>query len=241
MDDYLDVEIDVFEFSAQHVRLRKEITIATLIQEIFKQFDDIVADAPEKYAIYLKGFDRPLNSSSTLKQLDIQPHDELVFNYVQQPIRQMLGQGDYAILREETTGKSYDIQWQPAVIGRPDSDAGHNIILAVNMLLLPNGMTVSRKHAQITFFGGRYFVEPLAEHNPVFLNDKEIPLNSKRKSRTKIGLPSAAIRSRWFLRRNGQPLSQALNRNFKIPGKCRRRRRCRCRCRLHRRSANPKV
>jgi pSer/pThr/pTyr-binding forkhead associated (FHA) protein len=185
MDDYLDVEIDVFEFSAQHVRLRKEITIATLIQEIFKQFDDIVADAPEKYAIYLKGFDRPLNSSSTLKQLDIQPHDELVFNYVQQPIRQMLGQGDYAILREETTGKSYDIQWQPAVIGRPDSDAGHNIILAVNMLLLPNGMTVSRKHAQITFFGGRYFVEPLAEHNPVFLNDKEIPLNSKREIKNK--------------------------------------------------------
>jgi pSer/pThr/pTyr-binding forkhead associated (FHA) protein len=185
MDDYLDVEIDVFEFSAQHARLRKDITIATLIQEIFKQFDDIAADTPEKYAIYLKGVDRPLNSSYTLQELDIQPHDELVFNYVQQPIRQMLEPGDYAILREETSGKCFDIQWQPAVIGRPDSDAGHNIILAVNMLLLQNGMTVSRKHAQITISGGRYYVEPLAEHNPVFLNDKEIPLNSKREIRNK--------------------------------------------------------
>ena len=185
MDDYIDVEIDVFEFSAQHARLGKDITIATLIQEIFKQFDDIAADTPEKYAIYLKGVDRPLNSSYTLKQLDIQPHDELVFDYVQQPIRQMLEPRDYAILREETTGKCYDIQWQPAVIGRPDSDAGHNIILAVNMLLLPNGMTVSRKHAQITFSGGRYYVEPLAEHNSVYLNDKEIPLNSKREIKNK--------------------------------------------------------
>jgi pSer/pThr/pTyr-binding forkhead associated (FHA) protein len=41
-------------------------------------------------------------------------------------------------------------------------------------------MTVSRKHAQITFSEGHYFIEPLAEHNPVFLNNKEIPLNNKR-------------------------------------------------------------
>ncbi len=183
MDDYIDVDIDVFEFTAQHARLRKDITVATLIQEIFKQFDDIAADTPEKYAIYLKGIDRPLNSAYTLTQLDIQPHDELVFDYVRQPIRQMLQPGDYAILREETTRKCFDIQWQPAVIGRPDSDAGHNIILAVNMLLLPDGMTVSRKHAQITFSEGRYYIEPLAEHNPVFLNDKEIPLNARREIR----------------------------------------------------------
>jgi len=180
MDDYLDVEIDVFENSAQHARLRKGITIATLIQETLKQFDDIAADAPDKYAIYLKGADRPLNSASTLEQLDIQPHDELVFDYVRQTIRKMLDPEQYALLREETTGKVYDIQWQPAVIGRPDADVGHNIILAVNVLPLPNGMTVSRHHAQITFSEGHFYVEPCAEHNPVFLNGKEIPLNTKR-------------------------------------------------------------
>jgi pSer/pThr/pTyr-binding forkhead associated (FHA) protein len=180
MDDYLDVEIDVFEYSAQHARLRRGITIATLIHEILKQFDDIAADSPEKYAIYLKGVDRPLNSTYTLEQLDIQPHDRLVFDYVRQPIRQMLQPSDYAFLREENTGKVFDIQWQPAVIGRPDADVGHNIILAVNVQLLPNGMTVSRNHAQITFTEGHYYVEPCAEHNPVFLNSKEIPLNSKR-------------------------------------------------------------
>ena len=180
MSDYIDVKIDVFEYSDQRARILENLTPAGLIQEILKEFDDITSDAPEKYAIYLKGMERPLNPASTMVQLDIQPQDELVFDYVRQPIRQMLEPKDYAFLREEITRKVYDIQWQPAVIGRPDSDVGHNIILAVNVQLLPNGRTVSRNHAQITFSEGRYYVEPLAEHNPVFLNGKEIPLNSKR-------------------------------------------------------------
>ncbi len=180
MADYIDVKIDVFEHENQRARILESLTPAGLILEILKEFDDITADAPEKYAIYLKGVDRPLNSTYTLQQLDIQPQDELVFDYVRQAIRQMLDSQNYAFLREEATGKVYDIQWQPAVIGRPDADVGHNIILAVNMKLHPAGMTISRKHAQITFSEGRYYIEPLAEHNPVFLNGKEIPLNSRR-------------------------------------------------------------
>jgi pSer/pThr/pTyr-binding forkhead associated (FHA) protein len=180
MSDYIDVKIDVFEHEDQRARVLESLTPAGLIQEILKEFDDITADAPEKYAIYLKGMERPLNPGSTMAKLDIQPQDILVFDYIRQPIRQMLDSKDYAFLREEITGKVYDIQWQPAVIGRPDSEVGHNIILAVNVKLLPNGMTVSRKHAQITFSEGRYYIEPLAEHNPVLLNGKEIPLNSKR-------------------------------------------------------------
>jgi len=180
MSDYIDVKIDIFEHADQRARVLESLTPAGLIQEILKEFDDITTDAPEKYAIYLKGMERPLNPASSMAELDIQPQDTLVFDYVRQAIRQMLEPKDYAFLREESTGKVYDIQWQPAVIGRPDSDVGHNIILAVNVQLLPDSMTVSRKHAQISFSEGHYFIEPLAEHNPVFLNNKEIPLNNKR-------------------------------------------------------------
>jgi pSer/pThr/pTyr-binding forkhead associated (FHA) protein len=60
----------------------------------------------------------------------------------------------------------------------------HNIILAVNVQLLPNGKTISRRHAQITFSEGRYFIEPLAEQNPVFLNGKELPVDGKREIRS---------------------------------------------------------
>ena len=184
MDDYIDVKIDVFEHTGQRARLRRSLTVNSLIEEILREFDDITADSPEKYAIYLKGFDHPLKPLETLAQLDIQPQDELVFDYVRQAIRRMLEVRNYATLREDSSGKEFDIQWQPAVIGRPSTEVDHNIILAVNVQLLPDGKTVSRRHAQITFSEGRYFIEPLAEQNPVFLNGKELPIHAKREIRS---------------------------------------------------------
>jgi pSer/pThr/pTyr-binding forkhead associated (FHA) protein len=184
MDDYIDVKIDVFEHTGQRARVRKSLTINALIEEVLREFDDIAGDTPEKYAIYPKGFDNPFKPHETLTELDIQPQDELVFDYMRQAIRRMLDVEHYATLREDSTGKEFDIQWQPAVIGRPSKiDVDHDNILAVNVQLLPNGITVSRRHAQITFSEGRYFIEPLAEQNPVFLNGKELPFQTKREIR----------------------------------------------------------
>ena len=174
MSEYIDVKIDVFEHPDQRARVLESLTPAGLIQEILKEFDDITADAPEKYAIYLKGMERPLNANYTMTQLDIQPQDELVFDYVRKTIRQMLQPSQYAMLREDTSGKSFDIQWQPAVIGRPTNEVDHDITLAVNVQLIPNGMTISRKHAQITFSDGKYYIEMLAENNLLILNGKEM-------------------------------------------------------------------
>jgi pSer/pThr/pTyr-binding forkhead associated (FHA) protein len=175
MDEYIDVRIDIFEHSGQRARVRKNLTVRGLVEEILKEFDDIGSDSPDKYTIHLKGIDRPLNPNHNLVQLDIQPQDELVLDYVRQTLRQMLDPSQYAVLQDETTGKEFDIQWQPALIGRPNNEVDHNIMLAANLLLLPNGMTVSRSHAQITVSEGRYYIEPLAENNPVFLNNKELP------------------------------------------------------------------
>jgi pSer/pThr/pTyr-binding forkhead associated (FHA) protein len=182
MDDYIDVKIDVFEHTGQRARLRKSLTVNDLIAEILREFDDITADSPEKYAIYLKGFDHPLKQAESLAQLDIQPQDEMVFDYVRQTIRRMLEVHQYATCMD-STGKEFDIQWQPAVVGRPSTDVDHNIILAVNVQLLSDGKTISRRHAQITFSEGRYFIEPLAEQNPTFLNGKELPVHAKREIR----------------------------------------------------------
>ena len=183
MDDFIDVKIEVFEHTGQRARVRRSLTIHSLIEEILREFDDITADTPEKYAVYLKGFDHPLKPAGTLAELDIQPQDELVFDYVRQSIRRMLDVRNYATLRADITGKEFDIQWQPAVIGRPSTDVDHNIILAVNVQLLPDGNTISRRHAQITFADGSHFIEPLADQNKVFLNGKELPIHSKREIR----------------------------------------------------------
>jgi pSer/pThr/pTyr-binding forkhead associated (FHA) protein len=191
MDEYIDVKLDVFEHVGQRARLRKSLTVSGLIEEILREFDDIAADSPEKYAVFLKGMDRPLNASLTMMQLDIQPQDELVFEYVRQNIRRMLNPENYAFLRDEANGRVYDLQWQPALIGRPTNEAEHNIMLAVNLQLHPKGLTVSRKHAEITFSDRRYYLEPLAENNPVAVNDKVIPFNTRRElkhgDRVKLG------------------------------------------------------
>jgi pSer/pThr/pTyr-binding forkhead associated (FHA) protein len=180
MDEYIDVKLDVFEHVGQRARLRKSLTVSGLVEEILREFDDIAADSPEKYAVFLKGMDRPLTASSTMTQLDIQPQDELVFEYVRQNIRRMLNPENYAFLRDDANGRVYDIQWQPAIIGRPTNEAEHNIMLAVNLQLHPKGLTVSRKHAEITYSDGRYTIEPLADNNPVAVNDKAIPFNTRR-------------------------------------------------------------
>jgi pSer/pThr/pTyr-binding forkhead associated (FHA) protein len=184
MDEYIEVKIDVFEHTGQRARLRKTLTISGLVEEILKEFDDISADAPGKYALFLKGTDRPLNPANSLEQLDLQPQDELVFNYLRQANRQMLDSRNYAFLRDDAAGRVYDIQWQPAIIGRPTNDADHNINLAVNLQLHAKGQSVSRKHAQVTFSGGRFIIEPLAAQNPVFVNGKEIPFGSRKEIRT---------------------------------------------------------
>jgi pSer/pThr/pTyr-binding forkhead associated (FHA) protein len=179
-EDYIDVKFDIFEHTDQRASVRKTLIVSTLIEEILREFDDILDDSPDKFAIYLKGAERPLNNACTLAELDVQPQDELVFDRLHQSIRQMLAPEEYAFLQEEKSGKTYDIQWQPAVIGRPSTDMDHNIILAVNVQLLAEGKTISRRHAQITLSEGRYYIEPLADQNPVYVNNKEVPFSKRQ-------------------------------------------------------------
>lgn len=209
MDEYIDVKIDIFEHSAQRARVRKTVTVRGLIEEILKEFDDIGADTPEKYALHLKDSDRALNANQNMIQLDIQPQDELVLDYVQQTLRQMLDPSQYAVLQDEATGKEFDIQWQPALIGRPNNEVDHNIMLAANLLLLPNGMTVSRSHAQITFSNGRYYIQPLAENNPVFLNNKELPANMEHEIRSGDRLAFGRSKLSMVFKSRSQPAPRA--------------------------------
>jgi pSer/pThr/pTyr-binding forkhead associated (FHA) protein/uncharacterized ubiquitin-like protein YukD len=209
MDDYIDVKIDIFEHSGQRARVRRNLTVRGLIEEILKEFDDIGVDQPEKYTLNLKGNDRALNANHNLVQLDIQPQDELVLDYVRQTLRQMLDPSQYAVLVEDTTGKEFDIQWQPALIGRPNNEVDHNIMLAANLLLLPNGMTVSRSHAQITVSEGRYYIEPLAENNPVFVNNKEIPFGGRVEIRNGDRIAFGRNRLSMTFRSRGQPAPRA--------------------------------
>jgi pSer/pThr/pTyr-binding forkhead associated (FHA) protein len=73
----------------------------------------------------------------------------------------------------------FDLEWQPALIGRPDADAVHNELLAVNVKWLPGHLRVSRRHARITEQGSVYYLEALAENNPTVLNGQRLSLGHK--------------------------------------------------------------
>lgn len=173
-DDYIDVKFDIFEYVGQRAQVRKSLTISGLKEEILREFDDIPSDMTEDYAIYLKGMQKPLEGAKTLSDLDIQPQDELIFDHVRSSIRQMLPADQVVYFVEETTGRIFEIQWQPAIIGRPSMDIDHNIVLAVNLESLPDGNYISRQHAEYIRENGRHFIKSLAEYNPVFLNGRKL-------------------------------------------------------------------
>lgn len=174
-EDYIEVNFDIFEYTGQRARVKKSLTISTLIQEILREFDDIPPDPSNKYVLYLKDLEKPLDNNKNLVELDIQTHDQLVFDRYRTLLRRNLPPDEHAYFVESNTAEVFEIQWYPAVIGRLSTDMDHNFTLAVNLQYLPYGKTVSRRHAQIIFRDGKYWIEPLAEHNPVYLNGTEMP------------------------------------------------------------------
>jgi pSer/pThr/pTyr-binding forkhead associated (FHA) protein len=216
MDDYIDVKINVFEHTGQRARVRRSITVKTLIDEILKEFDDIDADSPEKYSIQLKGVDNPLNVNQSLAQLDIQPQDELSIAYLHQTIRKMLDAKDQASLREETSNISFDIQWTPAIIGRPSTEVNHNIMLAVNMQILAVGMTISRLHAQIVFSEGSFFIQPLATNNPTYLNGNLLTVNSMNKLKSGDRLAFGQRKVSFMFTTKAQPVMPSVDQSVPI-------------------------
>lgn len=210
-DDYVDVKINVFEHTGQRARVRRSITVKTLVDEILKEFDDIDANFPEKYSIQLKGVDKPLNPKQTLAQLDIQPQDELSIVYQHQTIRKMLEPKDQATLREETSNISFDIQWTPALIGRPSTEVNHNIMLAVNMQILAVGITISRKHAQIIFSDGAFSVQPLASNNPTFLNGRQLQANTLNKLKSGDRLAFGQHKISFLFTTKAQPVAAGMD------------------------------
>ena len=178
--EYLDLIIDVFDNTGQRARVKKALTAGELVGEILREFDDLDQKTPEAYAIFLRGEEKPLERELSMDQLNIQDHDELVFKHSRPSERQASAAGAKVYyLLEVKTGTRYEIRWQPAIIGRPDNNPAHNELLAINLQNSPGGMSISRRHAQVTFEGEQYFLEPLSSTNPTYLNDDPLPTQSK--------------------------------------------------------------
>lgn len=183
MSDYIELTIDVFNEVGQQVEVLRTLTVEELVDEILREFSELAQTNRQAYALYLKGASKPLTRSQTLLAQGIRAHDELMFGWVQggaKTGRLGVSEQRQAALREESTGRLFPIEWQPAVIGRPHSNPAMNKLLAVNLDYLPTSRRVSRRHAQLVEENGRFYLEPLSDGNPTFLNYENTPVGGRR-------------------------------------------------------------
>jgi hypothetical protein len=198
VSEYLTLTFDVFDETEQHASVRRGLTVAQLIREIIDEFEDLDGRRPDLYGLYPEGRQRPLEPSKTLTEQGVQPGDRLVFAWARDPLRQLrrpLTHGPQFALQEASSQVLFALEWQPAIIGRPDADAAHNELLAANLKWLPGALRVSRRHARITEQNGTYYLESLAEKNPTFLNGQRLSLGRKYHLRAgdTIGLGASNI------------------------------------------------
>lgn len=178
MAEFIELTFDIVgEAEPQLAKVRDDLTVNDLITEIARKFSITDRDS---YALYQKDNNVPLDLAQPLPKQGVSSGEELTFTRPALLLRQPVSStptaalhllGDYLVV--------YNIQWQPAIIGRPSPDPSHTSLLAVNLEWVENNRRISRQHAQITETDGTYFLESLSPSNPIFLNSTRLLPNEK--------------------------------------------------------------
>jgi hypothetical protein len=166
----LELWIDVFDKTVQKALALADLKPPELVAAILQEFREVeyLGDDPAQYRL-LKAADRtPLDDESKLSgQLQGGERLVLVENEVPPPEgTRTPSQPIY--LREQGSGRSHRIAWQPAIIGRVSENMSDNEWVAVDLKSSPTGLRVSRRHVRLSEDDGKYFIEALSS-NPVQL------------------------------------------------------------------------
>jgi hypothetical protein len=180
---------ELFDEPNQELSVQPHISVSELIGSAVDEF----RLPPGDYNIYDRDTNRRLELDRSMEQLGIQTGMVLLFRREeQQPqyTRVIAVKGQMrmpfsfapqsAFVREAETKTVFRLQWQPAVIGRPDSsNPDSNKLLAINLDAIPHGLSVSRNHASISEEEGIFYLEALSTRNPTFLNDQHLVVGEK--------------------------------------------------------------
>jgi hypothetical protein len=185
----LTIISDLFDEPNQEASVRENLPVRTLISEARKEFN-----LPDEgvYAIRIEESGKALDPDKTLEQQGVRAG--MILRLARErraPVREVVvGAGvsrvvlagpNRPFLREDVTGKVFDIMFQPALIGRPDPTNPQSVeLLAVNLGPFEGSKSVSRYHARITEEKGKFFLESLADHNPAHLNGSIVRIGDKR-------------------------------------------------------------
>lgn len=189
MEDRVELIIDVFDQAAQPAKVLRSLTIRELIDEILLEFEDdlpwLDRQSPERYSLRRKDDGESLDLARTVADQHLSRGTALVFAetpVIVPPGATPMTDDAYLIYRRQTdadANRAFRLNWQPAIIGRPDALMQHEDLLAVNLEPFPTGLRVSRRHAQIEETDGLYYLRNLS-NNPLRLNDVSLALGETR-------------------------------------------------------------
>ncbi len=184
----LSISSELFDDAQQEASVRKNLSVRALIEEIRREFGLLEGD----YVLRLKGRADALPAERSLDELGIVTGAELVFVRERRLRQQVIARGrmmfqavsgaQRCVLVELASGQAFAIEWQPALIGRPDAaNPASAEALAVNLGSFPQARTVSRQHAQLIEAEGIFYVEGVAPRNPTFVNEQALSPGERRR------------------------------------------------------------
>jgi hypothetical protein len=180
---------DLFDDPNQEASIRENLPVRTLVGDAKREFN-LAEDGV--YALRLQETGKALDPDKTMEQQGVRAGAILILTRERRPAvreaaanagaaRTMITGPNRPFLREDMTGKIFEIMWQPAVIGRRDPTNPQSVEnLAVNLDVLDGAKSVSRYHARMTEDKGKFYLESIADHNPAYLNSSIVRVGDKR-------------------------------------------------------------
>jgi hypothetical protein len=165
----LEVHIDVFDQLNQRAQVLPELSPAELVGAILEEFGeelDYLGSDAGKYRLRKVQTAEGLDEHKTLGELLVdgdrlvlEEQDEELPPGARRPVRPIY-------LQDVSSGQSFRIAWQPAIVGRSDSDLAANDLVAVDLSTAAGGSRVSRRHIKLWEEQDDYYVQA-ASNNPV--------------------------------------------------------------------------
>jgi hypothetical protein len=177
--DRVTITIDVPGVGAKQANVRHSLRVADLITEVRDRFEF----GGTSYTLRLKGAREALDPTRTLEQHGVPEGAQLVFaqaaaqdtgvwDLIDTGQRRPITRDNQVYLEERRQNLVYEIEWQPALIGRADQrNPSRNRLLAVDLSGLRGAEYASRQHACITEENDQYFIQPLNPRNPTYVNN----------------------------------------------------------------------
>lgn len=180
-DSHRALYLNIFEEQHQ-ILARMTLTVKDLITETLKNVKDL--DEGGNYALYYApvpdmriNVEQPLDPALPVHELE---SDVLRFGYFRED------SGAVMTLVETTTQQVFAVDHFPAVLGRrkPNQmDDDLTVDVASGEEKIENAGYVSGRHAVITYRDGRYYIEQLNDHNPVWVDDQKIKFGEPKEIR----------------------------------------------------------